>query len=148
MPVYQTTGGLFDQATPTPPNTAIVGAVALTFVTCDSAVFTENLDDINVFMELVRVGPSPPGCSSPHPPDARGTAQFLAMFSWSLYTAGPQTLLKTYSFDFDSASRGVNGWYVKGSIGNQAGYDVSSQTFSIIDLPAEDGFVWSSGSTR
>jgi len=66
MTLYETTGGLFDSATPT-SNTVPVGTATATFTSCDAGRLTFNFTagssaGASGTINLSRVGPTPAGC--------------------------------------------------------------------------------------
>ena len=66
-PLYETTGGVFDQATNPAPNTAQVDTATITFAGCSSAQlqYTFNAGSSSGksgVIALTRVGPVPAGC--------------------------------------------------------------------------------------
>ena len=69
MQIYETTGGVFDAAGSTAPSSAQVGTATLAFAGCSTATlsyaFTGGANGVRTGMlDLVRVGPMPPGCVS------------------------------------------------------------------------------------
>jgi len=66
--IYQTTGGIFDTPTPTSQSTVVVGSGTMTFQSCTAATFsysfTGGFSGLSGTIPLVRVGPTPPGCTS------------------------------------------------------------------------------------
>jgi hypothetical protein len=66
-PLYETTGGLFDQPTDPPAATVPVGTATVTFGSCTSAQLQFNFTAGSSAgkadtIALTRVGPVPPGC--------------------------------------------------------------------------------------
>lgn len=69
MPLFETTGGIFDQPTNPNPSSAPVGSATLTFASCTSALLDFNFTGGSSMgqsgtLALTRVGPIPPGCVS------------------------------------------------------------------------------------
>jgi hypothetical protein len=67
--IYETTGGMFDQATPPGQKTVPVGTGTLAFQSCSAATFSYNFTGGSSSgqsgkITLSRVGPVPPGCTS------------------------------------------------------------------------------------
>jgi len=67
--IYETTGGMFDTATPPGQKTVPVGSGTLAFQSCSAATFSYNFTGgtstgLSGTINLSRVGPMPPGCSS------------------------------------------------------------------------------------
>jgi hypothetical protein len=67
--IYETTGGMFDTATPPGQKTAAVGSGTLAFQSCSAATFSYNFaggtsTGLSGTITLSRVGPVPPGCTS------------------------------------------------------------------------------------
>ena len=67
LPLFETTGGVFDQPTDPKPTSASVGTATLTFASCTSAQLTFNFTGGSSVgksgtIALGRVGPVPPGC--------------------------------------------------------------------------------------
>ncbi len=67
--IYETTGGMFDQPTPPGQNTVPVGTGTMAFQSCSAATFTYNFSGgtsigLSGTINLSRVGPTPPGCTS------------------------------------------------------------------------------------
>lgn len=70
VPLYETTGGLFDQPSMPPPSTVPVGTATVTFASCSSAQlqfsFTGGSNaGRSGSISLSRVGPVPAGCPQP-----------------------------------------------------------------------------------
>ena len=68
LPLFETTGGVFDQATLPAPASVQVGTATVTFASCTSAQVTFNFTSGSSAgrsgaISLVRVGPIPPGCT-------------------------------------------------------------------------------------
>jgi len=68
LPLFETTGGVFDQATIPAPTSAQVGTATVTFASCSSAQVSFNFTSGSSAgrsgaISLVRVGPIPPGCA-------------------------------------------------------------------------------------
>ena len=66
--IYETTGGIFDTATPPGPGTAQVGTGTMTFQSCSAATMSYNFTGgssvgLSGTIALGRVGPVPPGCT-------------------------------------------------------------------------------------
>jgi hypothetical protein len=66
VPVYETTGGAFDQSTAT--TTALVGTATITYHTCNSATLSYTFDagtnaGKSGSIDLARVAPAPSTCS-------------------------------------------------------------------------------------
>ena len=77
LPLFETTGGVFDQPTNPAPTSTQVGTATLTFASCTSAQLSFNFTGGSSggrsgAVSLARVGPVPPGCtlaaSEPIPP--------------------------------------------------------------------------------
>ena len=77
LPLFETTGGVFDQPTNPAPTSTQVGTATLTFASCTSAQLSFNFTGGSSggrsgTVSLARVGPVPPGCtlaaSEPIPP--------------------------------------------------------------------------------
>jgi hypothetical protein len=69
LPLFETTGGVFDQPTIPKPSSAPVGTATLTFASCTSAQLNFNFTGGSSMgrsgtIALSRVGPVPPGCVS------------------------------------------------------------------------------------
>jgi hypothetical protein len=69
MPLFETTGGVFDQPTVPKPSSAAVGTATLSFASCTAAQLTFNFTAGSSMgrsgtILLRRVGPVPPGCTS------------------------------------------------------------------------------------
>lgn len=67
MPIYQTTGGIFDTNTPASQSTIQVGTATVTFASCASATlmyaFTSGTNSgLSGTIALTRVGPVATGC--------------------------------------------------------------------------------------
>ncbi len=67
--IYETTGGMFDTATPPRQKTTPVGSGTLAFQSCSAATFAYNFTGgssigLSGLIALSRVGPVPPGCTS------------------------------------------------------------------------------------
>jgi hypothetical protein len=65
----ETTGGVFDQATPAGQKTVAVGTATVTFISCTSAQLAFNFTagtsaGSSGTINLRRVGPVPPGCAA------------------------------------------------------------------------------------
>ena len=144
-PLYETTGGLFDQPTSPGPSSLRVGTATMSFVSCNSALLEYNFIsggniDKSGATQISRIGPVPHGCGA-FPPDARA-ATLQLVGSWKLYTADEQTLLASYTFTSSQITQGVNGWFIRAGIGAQAGYNTTTSSYYMIDLAKETGFVW------
>ena len=68
LPLFETTGGVFDQATVPAPASVQVGTATVTFASCTSAQVSFNFTSGSSAgrsgaISLVRVGPIPPGCT-------------------------------------------------------------------------------------
>ena len=68
LPLFETTGGVFDQATLPAPASVQVGTATVTFASCTSAQVSFNFTSGSSAgrsgaISLVRVGPIPPGCT-------------------------------------------------------------------------------------
>ena len=68
LPLFETTGGVFDQATVPAPASVQVGTATVTFASCTSAQVSFNFTSGSIAgrsgaISLVRVGPIPPGCT-------------------------------------------------------------------------------------
>ena len=68
LPLFETTGGVFDQATLPAPASVQVGTATVTFASCTSAQVSFNFTSGSSAgrsgaISLVRVGPVPPGCT-------------------------------------------------------------------------------------
>jgi len=68
LPLFETTGGVFDQATLPVPASVQVGTATVTFASCTSAQVSFNFTSGSSAgrsgaISLVRVGPIPPGCT-------------------------------------------------------------------------------------
>jgi hypothetical protein len=77
LPLFETTGGIFDQPTNPAPTSTQVGTATLTFASCTSAQLSFDFTGGSSAgrsgaISLARVGPVPPGCalaaSNPTPP--------------------------------------------------------------------------------
>jgi hypothetical protein len=69
LPLFETTGGLFDQVTNPLPSHVEVGTATVTFASCSSAQLNFNFTSgssagKSAIIALTRVGPVPPGCVS------------------------------------------------------------------------------------
>jgi hypothetical protein len=69
LPLFETTGGVFDQPTNPNPSSMPVGSATLTFASCTSAQLNFNFTSGSSMgqsgtIALTRVGPVPPGCIS------------------------------------------------------------------------------------
>jgi hypothetical protein len=69
LPLFETTGGLFDQVTNPAPSSVSVGTATVTFASCASAQLNFNFPGGSSIgksgtIALARVGPVPPGCVS------------------------------------------------------------------------------------
>jgi hypothetical protein len=67
--IYETTGGLFDIPTPTGQKSVAVGTGTIAFQSCSAATFSYNFTagtniGLSGVINLGRVGPVPPGCTS------------------------------------------------------------------------------------
>jgi len=67
MPIYQTTGGIFDTATPASQSTVQIGTATLTFADCATATlmysFTSGANSgQSATIALKRIGAVPAGC--------------------------------------------------------------------------------------
>ena len=67
MPIYQTTGGIFDTNTPANQATVQVGTATVTFASCQSATLTYAFTGgtnagLSGTIALSRIGPVAPGC--------------------------------------------------------------------------------------
>ena len=67
--VYETTGGMFDAPTPAGQKTVAVGTGTMAFQSCSAATFNYNFIGgtsigLSGTINLIRVGPVPPGCTS------------------------------------------------------------------------------------
>jgi hypothetical protein len=67
--IYETTGGMFDKPTPPGQNTVSVGTGTMAFQSCSAATFSYNFTGgtsigLSGTINLIRVGPVPPGCTS------------------------------------------------------------------------------------
>jgi len=68
LPLFETTGGVFDQATIPAPTSAQVGTATVTFASCSSAQVSFNFTSgssagRSVAISMVRVGSIPAGCA-------------------------------------------------------------------------------------
>jgi len=68
LPLFETTGGVFDQPTNPAPTSTQVGTATLTFASCTSAQLSFNFTSGSSAgrtgaISLARVGPVPPGCT-------------------------------------------------------------------------------------
>jgi hypothetical protein len=66
--ISETTGGMFDTPTPAGQKTVPVGSGTLAFQSCAAATFSYNFtggssSGLSGTINLIRVGPVPPGCS-------------------------------------------------------------------------------------
>jgi hypothetical protein len=121
----------------------------LVFIDATHGMITLPVRRASRYRALYSHRPRPP----PTDPEAR-TLQLVG--SWSLYTADQQTLLASYFLSSAPITQGANGWYIKGANPNsysgfstylqgtavQAGYNTTTSQYYIIDLSAENGFVW------
>jgi hypothetical protein len=67
--IYETTGGMFDTPTPPGQKTVPVGTGTMAFQSCTAATFSYNFSGgtsagLSSTINLIRVGPVPPGCTS------------------------------------------------------------------------------------
>ena len=67
--IYQTIGGVFDTVPPPGQNSMAVGTATMTFQSCSAAIFNYTFtggtsSGLSGVINLSRVGPVPPGCTS------------------------------------------------------------------------------------